>query len=520
MNVRETYNLSDEDTYCYRLMQEQKEALEAAGETPPPPFEPLAPFFAIPEKGEFPADALPGPVSTYVKELADDTQTSVDMAGTCALAVLALCCQGKASILCKPGWIEPLNLFCIVVASPGERKSAVISSVTGCISDFEKDQNELLRPEVERSQSEWKTLEKRRESLINKLAKGEDEALRADLEEVTEQIAAFEAVRPVRLLADDSTPEALTKLLADSGGSIGVFSSEGGVFDILSGARFNNSANIDVFLKGHAGDSIRVDRLNRTPEFIPHPALTVLLMVQPDVIKECIGNQTFLRRGLMARFLVSWPDSRTGNRVYDTPPVDPVTRSKYEAVIYQLLAITPGEKPFLLRLSAEAQQSAKQFFEDLEPRLSGELSQMYGWPNKLHGAIMRLAGIIHLAADPERGTETEIGLMEYLKAQTIGYYFLAHAQRLFTVEDAETTRAEKALKKLEALTAEYGVTVFTRETVRQKTRRIFRDAGGRNALDNALGELIDRGYLRSWTGQAEGAGRPTTYYELRREKGG
>lgn len=510
-------NLSDEDKYCFKLMQEQKAGTEAAVESPPPPFEPLAPFFQVPDKEDFPVLALPQEAAAYVNEIAESTQTSVDMAGTCVLADMALCCQTKANVLCKPGWIEPLNLFCIVVASPGDRKSAVVSQMNQPIEAFERDANELNRPAIERSRSEWRTLEARQKQLEQKLAKNESEETRSELDEVNEQIATFHPVRPLRLIADDCTPEALTKLLADSGGSIGVFSAEGGIFDILSGARFNNSANIDVFLKGHAGDSIRVDRLNRPPEFIPHPALTVLLMVQPEVIKECINNTTFLRRGLMARFLVSWPDSRTGGRRYDTAPVNPATRAKYEALIYRLLAITPGEKPSLLRLSAEAQESAKLFFDDLEPRLNKELANMYGWANKLHGAIMRIAGIIHLASDPEHGTETEINLMEYMKAQAIGYYFLSHAQRIYTIEDAETTLAEKCLRKLEQLNKEYGVEIFARDTVRGKTLSVFRNAGGKSALDKALGELIDRGYLRSWSSIPEQAGRPTTYYELRKD---
>lgn len=500
-----------------KLHFEEVEAREAAVESPPPPFEPLTPFFQIPDKEEFPVLALPEEAAAYVNEIAESTQTSVDMAGTCVLADMALCCQTKANVLCKPGWIEPLNLFCIVVASPGDRKSAVVSQMNQPIEEFERDANELNRPAIERSRSEWRTLEARQKQLEQKLAKNENEETRLELDEVNEQIATFHPVRPLRLIADDCTPEALTKLLAESGGSIGVFSAEGGIFDILSGARFNNSANIDVFLKGHAGDSIRVDRLNRPPEFIPHPALTALLMVQPEVIKECINNTTFLRRGLMARFLVSWPDSRTGGRRYNTAPVNPATRAKYEALIYQLLAITPGEKPFLLHLSDEAQKSAKLFFDDLEPRLNKELANMYGWANKLHGAIMRIAGIIHLASDPEHGAETEISLTEYMKAQTLGYYFLSHAQRIYATEDKDATLAEKTLRKLEELNETYGATAFTRKTVREKIRYVFRDAGGKNALDKALDELISRGYLRSWSSQTEGAGRPTTYYELRKD---
>lgn len=512
-------SFSDEDMYSAKMQFEELDGIEAAEKQPPPPFEPLKPFFSIPGKDEFPVDALPESVADYVKELSESAQTPVDMAGTCALAVMALCCQGKAVVHCKPEWDEPLNLFCLVVAKPGERKSAVISKMKHPIDVFEREYNDQNRSAIERSQSERRTLEARQKRLEQALAKNENEETREELDEVNDQIANFQPVRQLRFIADDCTPEALTRLLEASGGSIGVFSAEGGIFDILSGSRFNNSANIDVFLKGHAGDTIRVDRLNRPSEYISHPALTVLLMVQPEVLRECIRNKTFLRRGLMARFLVSWPDSKTGKREYETRPVDPVTRAKYEQVIYGLLKIQPGEMPLTLRLSNEAHEEAKKFAEYLEPRLEKEFSTMHGWAEKLHGAIMRIAGIIHLAADPEKGAETEITLLEYLKAQTIGFYFLSHAQRIYAVEDEESTLAEKSLQKLKDLREKSGYSIWTGDVIYNKIRGILRKHGGKKAIDNVLDELIDRGYLRSWQGFAvEGQKRPTTYYELRKDE--
>ena len=87
----------------------------------------------------------------------------------------------------------------------------------------------------------------------------------------------------LRLMADDASPEALTSLLAENNGKMSVVSAEGGIFDILAG-RYSNGVNIDTFLKGHAGDSLRVDRRGRPSEYIAHPALSVLLTIQPAVL--------------------------------------------------------------------------------------------------------------------------------------------------------------------------------------------------------------------------------------------
>lgn len=60
------------------------------------------------------------------------------------------------------------------------------------------------------------------------------------------------------LLADDSTPETVTSLMAEQGGRLSVMSAEGGIFDIIAG-RYSGAPNMEVFLKGHARDRLRVN---------------------------------------------------------------------------------------------------------------------------------------------------------------------------------------------------------------------------------------------------------------------
>ena len=67
-----------------------------------------------------------------------------------------------------------------------------------------------------------------------------------------------------------------------------LISSEGGIFDTLAGI-YTKNVNIDVMLKGYSGDPIRVDRIGRESENISNPALTVLLMAQPNVVSTVLG---------------------------------------------------------------------------------------------------------------------------------------------------------------------------------------------------------------------------------------
>ena len=63
------------------------------------------------------------------------------------------------------------------------------------------------------------------------------------------------------------SPEQLARLLTEHAGRMAVLSPEAEIFEILAG-RYSEGANIGCFLKGHAGDALRVDRVGRPADFV------------------------------------------------------------------------------------------------------------------------------------------------------------------------------------------------------------------------------------------------------------
>ena len=92
--------------------------------------------------------------------------------------------------------------------------------------------------------------------------------------------------------------EAVASLLAEQG-RIAVMSAEGGMFETIAGRYSQGVANLDVYLKGFSGDTLRVDRKTRPPEYVKKPALTMALTVQPAVIKDLAVKPGFRGRGLL-----------------------------------------------------------------------------------------------------------------------------------------------------------------------------------------------------------------------------
>jgi len=161
----------------------------------------------------------------------------------------------------------------------------------------------------ERKQVATKAVERQR----NKAAKAEGDEAQAAFDEVigAAQIADGIEVPPIpRLLADDATPEAAASLLAEQGGTLAIISAEGGIFDIIAGRYSPKAApNMDLWLKGHSGDPLRVDRKGRPPEHIPRPALTLGLMIQPTVLGAIAANHQFRGRGFLARIPAKMADA-------------------------------------------------------------------------------------------------------------------------------------------------------------------------------------------------------------------
>ncbi len=458
---------------------------------------------------EFPVQCLPDSMRDYVIAVSEAMQVSVDMSAVSALMATAICVQKKLVIKGKSDWYEPLNMYAVIVAPPAERKSALLNAMTKVLFEFERDANEQMKPSINEYQIRKNILEKTVRELEDKAAKGKGSVTAEDVIETRKELEELEEVKPLRLLADDVSPEALTSLLAENDGKMAVVSAEGGIFEILNG-RYSQSVNIDTFLKAHAGDPVRVDRRGRPSEYIPHPALSVLLAIQPVVLDGLMSNDAFRGRGLTARFMYSIPTSKVGQRLFETPPIPAMSESKYRGMIYSLLSIQQEDKPRIIELSREAYEISADFAKELEPQLNGELETMGDWAGKFHGAILRIAGILHAAKNPQNCTDIEVDEKTMQNAISIGRYFLEHAKGAYALmgADQQIQDAKYVLRQLEK---QQPITIARRD--------LFRACRGRfkksQDISPALELLLEFGYIKELEVEHKGVGRkPDMQYQI------
>jgi hypothetical protein len=453
-------------------------------------------------KPDFPSSSLPGWVERYVSAVAEETQTPVDLPGALALASMAAVLAKRATII-QP-WREPLNLYTLVVLPPGERKSSVFRQMTAPLEELEALLVERTASARALAQAQHKLAEDSVKRARRTASNEDTDEARQGLIDAELALAELKPHGVPRLIANDTTPEALVLLLAENDGRIALLDDEGGIFGIMAGRYTGGMANLDVFLKGHDGGNYRRDRVgtDKPPVTVREPALTLGLTVQPAVLESLAENSLFRGRGLIARFLYSIPTSSLGYRKIDPDRVTADVLNEYHA---RLVALEEVPQGMSLVLSPEAKHLFNEFRERHEQRLRpfGDLRPCADWASKLPGALLRISGLLHLARSEPRQTSGEISMSAIRDALAFSDYFIAHAREALFLMDADETLA-LARHCIEWLDEKN----LTEVTVRDLYRALH---AGAQAASDALDVLVDRALVRIESRPAAGGhgGRPS-----------
>lgn len=470
----------------------------------------------------FPTNVLPQDLRDFVAELSTATQTPPDLAALLSLSACAAALAKRVVVEARPGWREPINLFVLVSLPPASRKSAVFQEVQAPLSEFERREVERMAPAIEEALTRRTITERAREQAIAKAAKAIDaeqsRQAREEADRLARELVEHRIPASPQLIVSDVTAERLASILEEQGGRVALLSPEGGPFALMAG-RYSNGPNFEVFLKGHAGDDLRVDRKQRKPEYVRSPSLTVGLAVQPEVVRSLAECPGFRGCGLLGRFLYAIPASNLGHRVIDPPPLSSATRNRYQRCLYRLLDLEPSRDDqgqaieHAIRLSPEARQRIMQFAASIEPLLgdTGELATLRDWGGKLAGAVVRLSGIIHAVGSATAPWERAVSAEAVEAAIAIGRYLIPHAHAAYAVmgEDGRVEDARHLLRWIRRERVE-------RFTVRDAHRANAGTLKRSEHVDEAIRLLEVHGYLRAVEQERrDGPGRrPSPAYEV------
>lgn len=464
---------------------------------------------------ELPTSLLPGWVRDMAAAVAESTQTPPAMSVMVSLSVLATCLHRRFEVAPfgeNDDYTEPLCLWTLTALPSGSRKTAVINALASPLVHWEKLERDRLRPEIARVTSARLVAKKRIEKLTKDAVVADTDA---DRERIRKLIQEEEETMPAelrapRLFTGDVTAERLQALLVEHAERMAVLSDEAGIFLIMAGLYSGGMASLDVFLQGHAGTPMRVDRADRCAH-VDRPALTFGLALQPGVLADVAGSRRFRDSGLLARFLYAMPESNVGSRdVRRRCSIPRHVLHEYERRLHGLLDGRQGaaSAPRVLPMTDPARECWLDLADEIEREQGerGRLEAIADWSSKLPGAAARIAALFELA---DVGTVAEsVSLESTEKAVALARLLIEHAQAAFGLLGADAVDADA--KAIMAWAQEGGRTSFKKSECQKAMEGRFRSV---SRLEKAI-ERLELGDAAKVEKLMNKGARPTTMIRM------
>jgi hypothetical protein len=419
-------------------------------------WEEIIPFSRPARLPPFPTHSLPRIVQDMVREVAEARQVPEDLPGVLALGVLAAAGGGAYRVRVDRCYSEPLNNYVVSAMGPGERKSATMADVTAPLYSAEAVLQADAAPRISEAKQRRAIEDERLKRLHKDAANLSDANDRANAAAEALELAKklTEVPAEPRLIVGDITPEKMAEIMSKQRERLAVVDAEGScLFEVLGGRYSKNGEPpVELFLRAHAGDPFRGDRVGRESIALQHPALTLVATVQPYVLRGLAKKAGFRERGLVGRLLFSLPASLVGTRLYRDRSENDTARTRYHALIQSLaLDCARARVARELCLSKDALVVLRNEADRVEIEQGDglRLAEIRDWASKLAGALVRMAGCLHLAEETDTNPErAPIAAATMEAAVNFGRYFEAHALEAFALMD-EPEEEQKARRVLE-----------------------------------------------------------------------
>jgi replicative DNA helicase len=333
-------------------------------------------------------------------------------------------------------------------------------------------------------------------------------------QQAVETLQEHRSKRPIltEVYSDDATPEAVKQRLIEQGGTYALLSAESAFLSIVAG-RYAKEPNLDTILNGHAADELKTSRVGKPTERTERACLTLCLMLQPHVMQKLGSVEGFSDRGAAARLLPAFPADFIGSRRIRTRAVPNALVQAWDTTIRRILDVQRhGTPPRVLILAPEALQTFDDYRKSLEPTIKAHGPHMAEWRAKLAGAVLRIAGLLHIAT-LERPEERPVDAATIQRAITIGTYFDHHARIMFRMMHGRRGQSDAA-SVLDVLRSVEGDRI-TRRNLWQRVKN--RSGFDHDDLDGALATLEEYGWIRreiipAKAGSAPGGRRSEVIY--------
>lgn len=461
--------------------------------SPPPPdaIAPESPGRKSPTatRPPFPLEIFPTPVAAFARKVAAAMGCPPDFTGLGVLVVSAAAIGAARSLQIKGGWHEKPGMYAVIVSRPGTTKTPALRAVMAPIYE---EQDRL-------HQDHEAAVRKHKENLD-----GYRQALKTEEEGSLPQKPEEPPPMP-HLFAADTTVEELANNLKDNRKGILLFRDELTAWVRSLDMYRGRGTDRQFFLSAWSGEMVKVDRKSQhgRPIIIPHPYVSVLGGIQPDLLDE-LEAERGREDGFIHRILFSFPPETEVKGWID----DEITEEdelEWRLVFGQLLNLQPvrpegsSERPRRLQFSPEGREAFKAWCNWMAAEMNGEdfPRELIGPCSKLRAYCARFALVIHLlrVACRETGTgqdEGQVDAEDVRRAARLCDYFRAHFSAVYL--RLQETGEDRRVNDLVAWLRRKGLkTCTSREICRANVCGIKTASDAekllQGAVDRGLGDL-------------------------------
>ncbi|MFG6178540.1 YfjI family protein [Halomonas sp. THAF12] len=420
---------------------------------------------------DYPLEALGPVLGEAAERLAYHVQTPRGMAGQSVLAAAALAVQGHVDVARGPHGSGPVSLFCMTVASSGERKSSLDRLALAPIREMEAEKRQQQPEELAKYKAEREAWEMRRDSLVNSAKpKGRQAMSEGEAAYLQETLAAIDAEEPPAPAApgvtfSEPTAEGIYRHLQHNHPSAGLFSDEGvGFFGGHGMSEEGRGRTVAMVSKLWDGDPItRTRGAAGESGALAGRRLSAHLMLQPVVGAKVLADPLLQGQGFLARFLIVQEPSLVGQRLLkgrdpsQGPHHDPAI-ARYWSALSELirapLALDDNGSitPRLARIEGEAFAAWARLHDAIEVQSSeeGRFRDVRPFASKAAENAARIATVLALVEGHDAPTVAHIERAGRL----VAYYLESMAIR--TAEARQDTEELQARDLLEWIKAHGG----------------------------------------------------------------
>jgi hypothetical protein len=445
----------------------------------------------------FPVEVFPARVADFARRISQSMGCPLDFPGLGILVVAGAAIGAARSLQVKGGWHEKPGMYAVIVSRPGTTKTPALRAV---MSPIYEEQDRLHENHKAALRTFRHDLEAWKQSQ------------RIDREEGASVPKKPAEPPPLRhLFASDTTVEELANNLKDNPKGVLLFRDELTAWVRSLDMYKGRGTDRQFFLSAWSGEMVKVDRKSQhgQPLIIPHPFISVLGGIQPDLLDE-LEAEGGREDGFIHRVLFSYPAEQQVNGWIEAE-ISEEDELDWQAVLGRLLNLRPvkpegsSERPRRLQFAPEGKEAFKGWCNRLAEEMNGAdfPRELLGPCSKLRAYCARFALVIHLlrVECDEAGSnqdEGQVDAEDVARAIKLCDYFQAHFGAVHV--RLQQTSEDRQVEDLVGWLRRKGKTVCTVRDICRANVCGIRKASDAQKL---LAAAVDQG-LGDWQGVAGG----------------